>query len=59
MRKWAPTYFSVLKGGAVTNEHSVDGITGGTITSKGVDEMLNRTMGIYLKYFNNEQRAQR
>ena len=27
--------------------------------SKGVDEMLNRTMGIYLKYFNNEQRAQR
>ena len=47
----------MLKGGAVTNEHSVDGITGGTITSKGVDEMLNRTMGIYLKYFNNEQRA--
>ena len=55
-----PTYFSVLKGGAITNEHSVDGITGGTITSKGVDEMLNRTMGIYLKYFNNAtQRAQR
>ena len=37
-----------------------DGITGGTITSKGVDEMLNRTMGIYLKYFNKAtQRAQR
>ena len=55
-----PTYFSVLKGGAITNEHSVDGITGGTITSKGVDEMLNRTMGIYLKYFNNaSQRAER
>ncbi len=54
-----PTYFEVLKGGAVTDEHSVDGITGGTITSKGVDEMLNRTMGIYLKYFQNEQRAQK
>ena len=55
-----PTYFSVLKGGALTDVHSVDGITGGTITSKGVDEMLNRTMGIYLKYFNNAtQRAQR
>ena len=55
-----PTYFSVLKGGALTDVHSVDGITGGTITSKGVDEMLNCTMGIYLKYFNNAtQRAQR
>jgi len=55
-----PAYFSVLTGGALTDVHSVDGITGGTITSKGVDEMLNRTMGIYLKYFNNAtQRAQR
>ncbi|WP_306643604.1 NADH:ubiquinone reductase (Na(+)-transporting) subunit C [Sanyastnella coralliicola] len=55
------TMFSVLKGGAVTNEHSVDGITGGTITSKGVDEMLNRTLPVYVKYFTNanDQRAER
>ncbi len=53
--------FNVLKGGAQTNEHSVDGITGGTITSKGVDEMLNRTLPVYLNYFENanNQRAQR
>jgi Na+-transporting NADH:ubiquinone oxidoreductase subunit C len=44
-------FFSVLKGGSVTDEHSVDGITGGTITSKGVEKMINRTLGIYLLYF--------
>lgn len=53
--------FNVLKGGAQTNEHSVDGITGGTITSKGVDEMLNRTLPVYVNYFENanNQRAAR
>ncbi|MBD3636448.1 MAG: NADH:ubiquinone reductase (Na(+)-transporting) subunit C [Crocinitomicaceae bacterium] len=30
----------------------VDGITGGTITSKGVEEMVNRTLQVYVKYFN-------
>ncbi len=55
------TLFSVLKGGAPTNEHSVDGITGGTITSKGVDEMLNRTLPVYVRYLqsSNQQRAER
>ena len=55
------TMFSVLKGGAPTNEHSVDGITGGTITSEGVDEMLNRTLPVYVKYLqsSNQQRAER
>jgi Na+-transporting NADH:ubiquinone oxidoreductase subunit C len=28
----------------------VDGITGGTITSKGVDEMVNRTLQLYQGY---------
>lgn len=46
-----PTVFEVVKGGAPTTEYSVDGITGGTITSKGVGEMVNRTMGIYATYF--------
>lgn len=51
--------FSVLKGGAPTDESSVDGITGGTITSKGVDEMINRTLKVYLRYFETQTRAQR
>ncbi|MFT4601149.1 MAG: Na+-transporting NADH:ubiquinone oxidoreductase subunit C [Arenicella sp.] len=29
----------------------VDGITGGTITSKGVEEMVNRTLSVYTTYF--------
>ncbi len=53
--------FAVLKGGAPTDQHSVDGITGGTITSKGVGEMINRTMPVYVKYLqsSNQQRAAR
>ena len=34
-------------------------ITGGTITSKGVGEMVDRTMGIYLKYFQSAPKAQK
>jgi Na+-transporting NADH:ubiquinone oxidoreductase subunit C len=30
----------------------VDGITGGTITSKGVEEMTTRTLAVYVNYFN-------
>ena len=30
---------------------AVDGITGGTITSKALEEMVNRTMAIYTLYF--------
>ncbi|TNF01013.1 MAG: FMN-binding protein, partial [Bacteroidetes bacterium] len=29
----------------------VDGITGGTITSKGVEEMVNRCVQVYTNYF--------
>jgi Na+-transporting NADH:ubiquinone oxidoreductase subunit C len=44
--------FEVLKGGSViANESQVDGITGGTITSKGVEEMMDRTFRIYLRHF--------
>jgi Na+-transporting NADH:ubiquinone oxidoreductase subunit C len=53
-----PTIFEVVKGGASTTEYSVDGITGGTITSKGVGEMLNRTMGIYSTYFQSQLSTQ-
>jgi Na+-transporting NADH:ubiquinone oxidoreductase subunit C len=31
---------------------AVDGITGGTITSKGLEEMVNRSVAIYASYFN-------
>lgn len=44
----------VRKGGALPgNPHQVDGITGGTITSNGVSEMLYRTLQVYTKYFNS------
>ncbi len=43
---------NVKKGGAdPSNEHAVDAITGGTITSNGVTEMMKRTFGVYDSYF--------
>ena len=45
------TGIKVYKGGSQTTDpHGVDGISGGTITSDGVDEMLRRTLAIYDKY---------
>ena len=38
-----------------TKEYKIDGITGGTITSKGVEEMVNRTLKIYATYFKNQK----
>lgn len=45
----------VVKNGTGAEEQKVDGITGGTITSKGVEEMVNRTMKVYQKYFSKKQ----
>ena len=43
---------TVAKSQADPNDvHAVDGITGGTITSKGVQEMLKRTFNVYANYF--------
>ena len=36
-----------------TTPSKVDGITGGTITSKGVEEMVNRCLKPYVLYFKN------
>ncbi|KAA3653207.1 MAG: NADH:ubiquinone reductase (Na(+)-transporting) subunit C [Bacteroidetes bacterium] len=49
----------VLKGGTdvVGNQHAVDGISGGTITSNGVGEMIQRTLNIYVPYFKGNQKA--
>ncbi len=57
--KGVAPHFAVVKSGLKTDEYSVDGITGGTITSKGGGEMVDRTMGIYLKYFQSAPKAQK
>ena len=48
----------MYKGGSkTTSPHGVDGISGGTITSDGVDEMLRRTLAIYYEFLSNEAQA--
>lgn len=42
---------TVMKGGAKGSVHAVDAISGGTITSNGVTEMLQRTLYIYKPFF--------
>ncbi len=46
----------VVKGGA-TGTHQVDGISGGTITSDGVDDMLDECLRSYLGFLNNRATA--
>lgn len=42
----------VVKGGAdPSNKHGVDAITGGTITSYGLRDMLKNTLSVYVPYF--------
>ncbi|MEJ6617531.1 MAG: NADH:ubiquinone reductase (Na(+)-transporting) subunit C [Crocinitomicaceae bacterium] len=46
--------FEIVKDGSGSaKESKVDGITGGTITSKGVEEMANRCLKVYSVYFKN------
>jgi len=49
----------VVKGGSDVegNPHAVDGISGGTITSKGVSEMMKRTLDVYVPYFKGNKQA--
>lgn len=44
----------VKDGTGKSDSQKVDGITGGTITSKGVEEMMNRTMRVYQSYFSKK-----
>jgi len=47
------TSIKVIKGGAEEGDmHGVDGISGGTITSDGVSDMLDERLRMYLSYFN-------
>lgn len=48
--------FEIVKDNSGSEKMSkVDGITGGTITSKGVEEMVNRCLKPYVAYFKNLQ----
>jgi Na+-transporting NADH:ubiquinone oxidoreductase subunit C len=49
------TGIKVMKGGAKGDAHGVDAISGGTITSNGVTEMLMRTLKLYEPYFQSLQ----
>ena len=52
------TSISVIKGGAMEGDmHGVDGISGGTITSVGVSDMLSERLNMYLPYFNKMKPA--
>ncbi|HLV42276.1 MAG TPA: NADH:ubiquinone reductase (Na(+)-transporting) subunit C [Brumimicrobium sp.] len=45
----------VVQNGTGSETQKVDGITGGTITSKGVEKMVNETMKVYYKYFSKNK----
>ncbi|MEC9209569.1 MAG: NADH:ubiquinone reductase (Na(+)-transporting) subunit C, partial [Bacteroidota bacterium] len=48
----------VIKGGAKEGDmHAVDGISGGTITSNGVSDMLYERLNMYLPYLNKIKEA--
>ena len=48
----------VKPGKSITNRDYVDGISGGTITSQGVDKMLLQSVGEYKSFLMNLQAAQ-
>lgn len=48
---------NVVKGGVSDGIHDVDAISGSTITSKGVEEMLKRGLGYYQNYLNKIKTA--
>lgn len=45
--------FEVVKDGSGPKPNKIDGISGGTITTKGVEEMVNRCLVPYTVYFQN------
>ena len=50
------TSIDVVKGAISEDmkEHAVDGITGGTVTSHGTRDMLERTLSKYVTYFRSK-----
>jgi len=51
------TPIKVIKGGVEEDMHAVDGISGGTITSNGVSDMIYERLNMYLPYLNNMKAA--
>mgnify|MGYP000495036747 CR=1 FL=1 len=47
-----PTNFRVLKPGSSLDDTSVDGISGSTMTSKGVEALIQKDAATYADYFN-------
>jgi Na+-transporting NADH:ubiquinone oxidoreductase subunit C len=48
----------IKPGSAPINEHRVDGISGGTITSQGVEAMLAEVLGSYENYFLKQKNSE-
>lgn len=48
---------AVVKGGVKEPAHQVDGISGATITSVGVSEMLEKGLKVYLPYFQSIKKS--
>lgn len=46
----------VVKGTAGNNPYKVDGVSGGTITSDGLEEMLKNSLRFYIDYFNTKRK---
>lgn len=46
-----PTEFKVVKGGAPADNSSVDGISGATLTSNGVQALIRKDAAAYSEYF--------
>jgi Na+-transporting NADH:ubiquinone oxidoreductase subunit C len=47
-----------VKGGVPSDDmHRVDAISGGTITSNGVNEMIDRTLRVYIPYFREYEKG--
>jgi Na+-transporting NADH:ubiquinone oxidoreductase subunit C len=50
------TSIKVVKGGGTQGRpHEVDAISGGTITSQGVEKMLSDNLSLYLRFFRKQQ----
>lgn len=48
-----PLKFEVVKPGVATNHHKIDGLSGATMTCKGVTNLVNKDFAVYNKYFNS------
>jgi Na+-transporting NADH:ubiquinone oxidoreductase subunit C len=46
----------VVKRGAENNIHAVDAVSGGTITSNGVEDMLRNCLSVYMEFIKDERK---